>query len=162
MSGLEKYLTGISALKASASITSIADLFPLWDTIADALVSRSRFLTLVDIYGHYANRGDTIVVTTRFHSKASTTAERALLFFSQSKNCGAILDTEAVRTALGIQPARLSALIGELRGIRYDVRTEGTHATLKRGELLCTYPFPVLSAKAHFDRSRRREREQTA
>ena len=40
----------------------------------------------------------------------------------------------------------------ELRSMRYDLRMTATHPTIPSGQLLCTYPFPLLSNKAHLER----------
>ena len=64
ITGLRKYLGSIDTLTARAAIADESALFTLWGAIEDALVSRSEFFTLIDIYGHWANRGDTVRIKT--------------------------------------------------------------------------------------------------
>lgn len=60
ISGLRKYLPGYDSLSVSARVNDLAELFQVWAAVEDALTARSRFFTLIDIYGHYANCGDTV------------------------------------------------------------------------------------------------------
>ena len=66
ISGLSKCLGRIDRLLAEAELSSFEDLFSIWDIIEENLTKKSNFFTLIDIYGHYANRGDTVKIRTEF------------------------------------------------------------------------------------------------
>ena len=152
ITGLRKYLGGIDSLTARASIAELAGLFHVWASIEEALISRSRFFTLIDIYGHYANRGDTVRIRTEFEKAALNTIEKAILLFSQSENCGEIAKRLYLENQLGVDAVGVMRVVDAMRMIRYDIRTRKTHPTLAAGEIICTYPFPLLSEKAHKER----------
>jgi len=154
--GLHEGLTTVRMLTANANVHDLHDIFFLWSAIEDALVKSSRFLTLIDIYGHYANRGDTVRIRTDIIGGAATILTRALRFFGDSTNCGEDISRAVVRSALNINDDQLDDLIAELRAMRFDIRTRRTHPTMAAGMVLCTYPFPLLSAKAHLERRIRR------
>jgi DNA (cytosine-5)-methyltransferase 1 len=148
MTGLAKYLGRIDELRCVGEIFEAKDIFHLWKAVEDVLVSRSRFFTLIDIYGHYANRGDTIRVTTSIERSKSDAMLRAVEFFGVSENCGGFVAKRALGELLDLERPKLVELIDQLRGIRFDVRTEQTHPIIGKGRVICTYPFPLLSRKA--------------
>ena len=152
ITGLTKYLGAIDTLTARASIAELAGIFHLWASIEEALIRRSRFFTLIDIYGHYANRGDTVRIRTEFQKVALNTIEKAILFFSQSENCGEIVKRLYLQNKLGLDAVGVMPVVDAMRLIRYDIRTRRTHPTLAAEEIICTYPFPLLSEKAHKER----------
>ena len=128
-------------------IESAKDVFHVWGAIEDALIQRSRFFTLIDIYGHYANRGDTVKVTGKWNLK-STPLSNAINWFSSSDNCGAFVDQDKLQGILGLTKSDLTKVIDALREIRFDVRTGDTHPIIGNGRVLGTYPFPLLSPRA--------------
>jgi DNA (cytosine-5)-methyltransferase 1 len=130
----------------------LQDSFFVWDAIEDALIKSSKFLTLIDVYGHYANRGDTVTIKTDVKGGPSSPLSRALCFFGNSENCGMPVPRHVIQNQLGISESELGSLISDLRAIRFDIRTSQTHPTMARGMVLCTYPFPLLSNKAHLER----------
>jgi len=148
--GLQKYLGHTNELAATASVKDLHDIFYLWDAVEDEMVNRSQFLTLIDIYGHYANRGDTVTVATELDG--DDPVARGLRFFGNSANCGRDMERDDVRKELCVSEAKLCLMVKELRGMRFDVRTKETHPTMAAGMVLCTYPFPLLSQKAHLER----------
>ena len=150
--GLHEGLTTIRHLAASATVPDLHDIFFLWDEIEDVLVKRSKFLTLIDVYGHYANRGDTVTVKTGIVGGPANSLCRALCFFGNSENCGVSVPRHVIQNQLGISEPEVDALIADLRAIRFDIRTSKTHPTIAPGMVLCTYPFPLLSGKAHLER----------
>lgn len=152
ISGLSKYLLSIDRLRCSATLYSLEDVFRVWDIIEDALIKDSQFYTLIDIYGHYANRGDTVKVKTRFSHTKKSVLEKAIEFFGSSENAGDFTTEAEVAYRLKIDKAAIAALIIELRAMRWDVRSPQTHATIRQQAILCTYPFPLLSGKAQLER----------
>lgn len=150
--GLHEGLTTLKSLTANAEVCDLHDIFFLWDAVEDVLVQNSRFLTLIDVYGHYANRGDTVVIDTDVIGGPATYLVRALRFFGNSANCGANISRGRVISALRITDPELDDLINDLRAMRFDIRTRRTHPTIAPGMVLCTYPFPLLSGKAHLER----------
>lgn len=146
--GLAKYLGRIESVEIEATMVDPMDIFQIWAIIEDVLVSRSRFFTLIDIYGHYANRGDTIRVKTTLPPRSNSDLIRAMQFFGDSHMCGDFISKQALATSLRVREKDLDDLIERLRGIRFDVRTSVTHPIIGPGRMLCTYPFPLLSAKA--------------
>lgn len=153
--GLEKYLQKIDTLYLESWIESCNQIFCAWDAVQECLIKVSQFFSLIDIYGHYANRGDTVKIQTLFDQAKIESEDpiyRALSYFGNSKNCGAFISKEEVSKSIGIEIKDLSPLLNRLRGLRYDVRTSDTHPTITNNDVLCTYPFPMLSGKAMFDK----------
>jgi DNA (cytosine-5)-methyltransferase 1 len=150
--GLHEGLTSIHGVVARAEVPDLTDIFFLWDAIEDALILNSKFLTLIDIYGHYANRGDTVTIKTDVFGGAGSTLRRAICFFGDSRNCGVAVPKIALQKQFGINEPDLDELITDLRAIRFDIRTRRTHPTIAPGMALCTYPFPLLSDRAHLER----------
>lgn len=150
--GLHAGLTSIRRLTAYARVTDLHDIFFFWDAIGDVLVLNSKFLTLIDIYGHYANRGDTVTIQTDIIGGSSSVLVRALRFFGDSAHCGEAVARAEVCSVLNIPNTELDKLISDMRAMRFDIRTRATHPTIAPGMVLCTYPFPLLSGKAHLER----------
>jgi DNA (cytosine-5)-methyltransferase 1 len=150
--GLHEGLTNVRRLVAKAKAVDLSDSFFLWDAIESVLIENSKFLTLIDVYGHYANRGDTVTIETDVIDGPQSLLRRALCFFGNSENCGISLPRRVVENQLGIEGKAVDQLIAELRAIRFDIRTKHTHPTIARGMVLCTYPFPLLSGRAHLER----------
>lgn len=146
--GLSKYLGRIDSVHVSASVQELHDLFPMWCVLEEALTQRSKFFTLIDIYGHYANRGDTVRIRSEIKASRNTATVRALRFFGQSENCGAFLSLKDFSLSTEMTQHGVEKTIKALRAVRFDVRTSNTHPIIGRDRILCTYPFPLLSAKA--------------
>jgi len=152
ISGLSKYLLSVDVLHCKAGLGDHDDLFRIWDLIEDSLTKDSQFFTLIDIYGHYANRGDTVKVETKISGTRKSTLEKAFEFFGSSENCGQFLSNEAFASAVGIDGDDVRDLVYQMREMRWDVRLPETHATIRDERMLCTYPFPLLSGKAQLER----------
>lgn len=152
--GLEKYLIKIDSLELDSSITCIDNIFEVWDIIQKELIDMSQFYSIIDIYGHYANRGDTVKICTGF-LQTNEPILRALEFFGNSNNCGIYLSRAELADNLGVAEEEVDGLIMDLRNLRFDVRTSMTHPTIRTDEVICTYPFPMLSERAQFDKNRR-------
>jgi DNA (cytosine-5)-methyltransferase 1 len=152
ISGLAKYLIEVDRLECTAQINSHDDIFKVWSIVESALVKGSQFYTLIDIYGHYANRGDTVRVKTTFSDGRRSLLERAVEFFGTSGGAGAFMSELDVSRSLGIDVSAIPDLIGKLRSMRWDVRSQKTHPTIRHESILCTYPFPLLSEKAQLER----------
>lgn len=151
VTGLEKYMDHTDALFFSASVSSAESFLPLWVVIERELVRQSRFFSLIDIYGHYANRGDTVVVRTKVRGGNRQLA-RAINYIGNSMHCGAPVAYSEASEAMGVEVEELPQWIDQLRSLRWDVRVKQTHRTLAPDSVLVTYPFPALSEKAHFDK----------
>jgi DNA (cytosine-5)-methyltransferase 1 len=158
--GLYEGLTAVRTLTANASVTDLHDIFFMWDTIEDLLIRNSKFLTLIDVYGHYANRGDTVTVRTDIIGGVATVLTRALRFFGDSLRCGEAISRAVIRSELSVTDGELDELISEMRSMRFDIRTRQTHPTIAAGMVLCTYPFPLLSQKAHLERRLKAQADQ--
>jgi DNA (cytosine-5)-methyltransferase 1 len=152
ISGLSKYLLTIDRLACKSRINDLGDVFSVWDIIEDSLTKDSQFFTLIDIYGHYANRGDTVRISTSFNGRSKSTIERALEFFGKSQNCGQLISDSAFSRATSIPEAEVYNIVLRLRQMRWDVRLPETHPTIRGDGILCTYPFPLLSGKAQLER----------
>jgi DNA (cytosine-5)-methyltransferase 1 len=152
ITGLEKYIGDLDVLNVVASLDDAEDIFSLWSAIEDVLVSASKFYTLIDIYGHYANRGDTVKVVTNIVAQESTPLLRSIEFFGRSEHCGQFLHKEAMARQIGVASAALERVIADMRSVRFDVRTRSTHPTVPKHHVLCTYPFPLLGEKVHLQR----------
>ncbi|WP_170373465.1 DNA cytosine methyltransferase [Ruegeria arenilitoris] len=149
ITGLRKYLPDYDSLSARCTLTRITDVFHVWQEIEKALTARSRFFTLIDIYGHYANRGDVVDVESTFEFNIQTTPlTKAIEYFSQTRNCGDFIRKEDLLQKLCIDDHELPSMTDAFRGLRYDFRTSKTHPIIGDERLLCTYPFPLLSPRA--------------
>ena len=152
ISGLSKYLIDVDRLVCTAQCNGLDDLFRVWSMIEGALIKGSQFFTLIDIYGHYANRGDTVHVRTAFGGSKRSAIERAIEFFGRSENSGEFMSQREAARELDVSEADLTELIAQLRSMRWDVRSSKTHPTIQHNAILCTYPFPLLSGKAQLER----------
>lgn len=152
ISGLSKYLLSVDELHCKAGLGDQDDIFRIWDLIEDSLTKDSQFFTLIDIYGHYANRGDTVKVETKISGTRKSALEKSFEFFGNSENCGNFLSNETFAKAIGIDVSDVRDLVYRLREVRWDVRLPETHATIRDERMLCTYPFPLLSGKAQLQR----------
>lgn len=151
IAGLEKYMDHTDRVKVQAKLSTAQSLLPVWAVIERELVRQSRFFSLIDIYGHYANRGDTVVVKTRVRGGNAALA-RAINYCGNSANCGRPLSLDEAAELMAVEIDDLLPWIDQLRMLRWDIRVKGTHRTLASDSVLVTYPFPALSAKAHFDK----------
>lgn len=148
ITGLSKYLDRIDTVSMRASIVEAKDIFRLWCVLEEALVSRSRFFTLIDIYGHYANRGDTVHISARYGLDHANPIHRALDYFSDSSKCGGFVSLDALKNVIGVRADRVKPIIDGMRSIRIDIRTDKTHPIIGAERVICTYPFPLLSSRA--------------
>jgi DNA (cytosine-5)-methyltransferase 1 len=147
IAGLSKYVGNVDELSLLGKIQSPSDIFYLWTNIEEALVARSRFFSLIDIYGHYANRGDTIVIQTKIPA-AGGLVEKGLSFFGNSMNCGKFIELNKLAHMLEMTPHDVKQMVQEMREFRFDLRTNETHPIIGRNQIICTYPFPLLSSRA--------------
>jgi len=152
ITGLKKYLQKVDTVFSKNKIKSIEEIFQVWDIIQKELVDMSQFYSLIDIYGHYANRGDTVGVKTAIKAKGDDVLIKAVNFFGNSDNCGLFMSRELVAENIGISEEEIDLLIRDLRSLRFDVRTSLTHPTIRTDEVICTYPFPMLSERVLFDK----------
>lgn len=151
--GLSKYLISLESLGLTGKVETLTGLFHAWASIERALVDRSKFYSLIDIYGHYANRGDTVKVDLSIDGgDTSDPVVAALNFFGSTDHCGVFFEKNALRSTLDLTAAQLELVVAEMRQLRFDIRTRKTHPTISPTEIICTYPFPLLSAKAHLER----------
>ena len=148
VSGLRKYLPDFDTMEIFGTAATLEDVFHLWGAIEQALIERSRFFSLIDIYGHYANRGDTVNITGKFNLHGPSYRNKAVNWIVNSLNCGDFISEEAFCDAIGIRAGWLPKLIADLRDGRFDIRTAETHPIIGDGRVLCTYPFPLLSPRA--------------
>jgi DNA (cytosine-5)-methyltransferase 1 len=146
--GLRKYLPEFDSLRLTAEVSKAEDTFHAWGAIEDALITRSRFFSLIDIYGHYANRGDVVNVVGYWEINESLAFNRAINLFSSSDACGDFLDDALLRRKLKVGKQELQSVVESMREIRFDVRSSKTHPIIGDARVLCTYPFPLLSPRA--------------
>ena len=152
ISGLSKYLLSVDVVECKAGLGDHEDIFRIWDLIEDSLTKGSQFYTLIDIYGHYANRGDTVKVDTKISGVRKTELDKAIEFFGTSAHCGQFLSNLDFAEAVDCEITKLRQLVYQMREMRWDVRLPETHATIRDNRMLCTYPFPLLSWKAQLER----------
>lgn len=148
ITGLKKYLPQFDSLTLNVTFSDWRFLFFSWREVELTLTNRSKFFTLIDIYGHYANRGDVVDITTvsknGWHDKVFEVFE----YFSQTKNCGYFVSEESLLLKFQLSRDELDYAVKRLRELRYDIRTFSSHPIIGKGNVLCTYPFPLLSSKA--------------
>ncbi len=148
ISGLKKYLPQFDSCSVLANVDELDDVIHCWNAVEDALIDRSRFFTLIDIYGHYANKGDDVSVVSRWCLSSNPTAVGVLNRFGSTSTCGDFIDKRALASELGLGLETLDSCITELRSHRFDIRTSVTHPIIDEDHVLCTYPFPLLSPRA--------------
>lgn len=148
ISGLSKYLPGWETCTVLAIVDDLRDVFAVWNIVEDALTARSCFFTLIDIYGHYANKGDAVDITGEWRLLESVSINAILSRFAHTGACGEFVDCNELASEIGIDVDQLGEAITELRAFRFDVRTSRTHPIIGKDRLLCTYPFPLLSPRA--------------
>ncbi|MBL7964660.1 MAG: DNA cytosine methyltransferase [Flavobacteriales bacterium] len=148
MTGLRKYLPNFDTLTLHGKVDKAQDVFHAWTAIEQSLVQRSRFFSLIDIYGHYANRGDTVRVSSTWVLSENEALVKALNFFGDSLKCGDFAESTMLSRQIGVRKDSLEKLIATLRKIRFDVRSSKTHPIIGDCRVLCTYPFPLLSPRA--------------
>lgn len=150
--GLEKYLLKIDSSEVTAKVSSLDEIFSVWDILQKELTDMSQFYSLIDIYGHYANRGDTVRVKTVCDGGTDDTLRKTINYFGNSENCGVYITREKLSTDLGISVDSVDWIVHRMRTMRYDVRTTATHPTIRTEDIICTYPFPMLSERVLFDK----------
>jgi DNA (cytosine-5)-methyltransferase 1 len=146
--GLNKFLPSFDSVKLRADIDNLSDVFHVWGVVEDALISRSKFFTLIDIYGHYANRGDTVKVDCDWKFEADPMTVQVLNYFNLTENCGTFRKQDDILKQFDISVQRFEKIVETLRSVRFDLRTSKTHPIIGEGRVLCTYPFPLLSSRA--------------
>jgi DNA (cytosine-5)-methyltransferase 1 len=152
ITGLSKYLISVDSLHCKAGLSDHADIFHIWDLIQDSLTKGSQFYTLIDIYGHYANRGDTVKVNTKISGTKKSFLDKSFEFFGASENSGKFLSNSDFSKAILCDLPEVRSIVFRMREMRWDVRLPETHATIRDDRVLCTYPFPLLSWKAQLER----------
>jgi len=146
--GLKKYLQHYDTCTLLADIDDFHDVFHAWKIVEDALISRTKFFSLIDIYGHYANKGDAVSVESDWRFRQSSHLTKLLNRFGNTEACGEFVKGETIARELSIPNEQLAATIKMMRSIRFDVRTSETHPIIEDQLVLCTYPFPLLSPRA--------------
>ena len=148
IAGLSKYLPGWDTCTVLAQVDDLRDVFAVWNVVEDALTMRSQFFTLIDIYGHYANKGDAVDITGEWSLLESRSVVALLNRFAHTSACGEFAERERVAREIAVAPDDLDNCIAELRSFRFDVRTSLTHPIIGPDRMICTYPFPLLSPRA--------------
>jgi len=149
VTGLSKYLPDYDELCLSFNISSLDNIFHVWKEVEEILTRRSKFFTLIDIYGHYANRGDVVDIRTEVSSDVvNTNLLKIINYISSTENCGKNTTIQMFLSANDIKQSDFDDIFTTLRNMRFDIRNSITHPILGDDGLLCTYPFPLLSKKA--------------
>ena len=148
MSGLDKYIPNYDSLKVVANLKKEANLFFVWKEIEQALIHRSKFYSLIDIYGHYANRGDVVNIETIMTPSTKEPFWMVVDYFSQTSNCGQFMSVDYVKNKFKLSSKELFNIVNKMRELRFDIRTFNTHPIIGLDNIICTYPFPLLSPKA--------------
>ena len=148
MKGLCKYLPDFDSLTIEGTAGPLIDAFRAWRVIERALTKRSRFFSLIDIYGHYANRGDTVKVSGQWALSEDSEILRTLNWVTASENCGEFHDLAAFSESVQISKGSIPGVIETMRSVRFDCRSSLTHPIIGVRGMICTYPFPLLSPRA--------------
>lgn len=148
ITGLSKYLLQWDTCNVIANVDDLRDVFAIWNVVEDALIERSQFFTLIDIYGHYANKGDAVNITSEWRLIEARAVNGLLNRFAKTEACGEFLLRKNVSVEIGTSEVELERAIVELRSFRFDVRTSETHPIIGPDRMICTYPFPLLSPRA--------------
>jgi DNA (cytosine-5)-methyltransferase 1 len=73
---------------------------------------------LIDIYGHYANRGDTVKIDATWRLLRNSKLLKSINKFSKSLDCGAFIGREELLDDLGVLDGELDTIIMKMRRIR--------------------------------------------
>lgn len=148
ITGLAKYLLWFDTCDVIANVDDLRDVFAIWSVVEDALIERSKFFTLIDIYGHYANKGDAVEINSEWRLNEDRAVTGLLNRFARTDACGEFLPRKNLSDQIGVPLDGLDRAIAELRSFRFDVRTSETHPIIGPDRVICTYPFPLLSPRA--------------
>ncbi len=55
---------------------------------------------------------------------------------------------------MGLSIEDIDKFVEKMRNLRFDVRTAKTHPTIRTDEIICTYPFPMLSERVLFNKKK--------
>lgn len=144
---------GVGGLEIDASNVELSDVFYIWDIGATEVIDRTWYEKFIDVVGHYSTTRldySSSIELTGFESSVVT---RALQFFSNASNCNTEYTLIELSDKINTDPEDAVDAMKQLREWRYEVRTPATHATMPKGQILCTYPFPDMSKTSHFDAS---------
>lgn len=147
----EGLIPHVDTITLEAKGVELDDIFYLWYVLSTASVERTRYEKFTDIVGHYSTTKsdyDSKVELTGFEN---TTTTAALRHFSRENHCNREYSISELQSAIGAGREELIESLQQLREWRYEIRTPSTHSTIPEGAVLCTYPFPDLNERSHFD-----------
>ena len=146
--GLRKYLPGYETLHLRARIADASDIFHAWIAIEDALTRRSQFFTLIDIYGHYANRGDTVNILGNWKLAKGSDLLNAVNYFSVTGQCGDFVDEQMIQVALGLTKRSLASTIEfhAKDSLRYPITANSPDHRQRSNHLHLSIPIAIAAS----------------
>lgn len=114
-----------------------------WDLIEDEIKRRSSYVSLVGLYGHFAEPKIKMSITVENIAGFSSGLARMVEFFSIPANCGVNIPYADLLEKTGGEYADLASM----RYIRYDIRSNLISRNIPADQCFCSYPFPVLDAE---------------
>lgn len=142
---------GIGALDVTAEGVELGDIFYIWDISATDVIERTRYEKFIDVVGHYSTTRLDYSSSLELDGIEESLVTDALRFFSKASNCNTEFTLNELTRELDADDRELVDALRKLRQWRYEIRTPSTHATMPKGTILCTYPFPDMNKTSHFD-----------
>jgi DNA (cytosine-5)-methyltransferase 1 len=122
-------------------------LYVLWDAIEEVIKQRSAYISLVALYGHFAEPKIKFQVSIENLAGCETPLAKLLEFVSNFENCGRNLAATFISERVKLPIETLPEIMQKLRAIRYDIRSHQTSPRIPPNTYFCAYPFPELSAE---------------
>ncbi|MFA9504069.1 DNA cytosine methyltransferase [Natrinema sp. H-ect1] len=142
---------GIGSLEVTATGVDLDDVFYVWDIAATDVIERTRYEKFIDVVGHYSTTRLDYSSSLELTGVDAGLVPRTLQFFSRASNCNTEFTLDELGRQLNATHEELVDALRQLRGWRYELRTPATHETMPEGKVLCTYPFPDMNERSHFD-----------
>lgn len=121
-------------------------VYVAWDVAEEIIKQRSAYISLVALYGHFAEPKIKFTAELRNLTQVDTPLTNLVGFFSCFENCGRNLPTSFIAQSVGVSHDSLKLALSELRRLRYDIRSHRTSVRIPEDYYFCAYPFPELSA----------------
>ena len=121
-------------------------IYVVWDALEEVIKQRSAYISLVALYGHFAEPKIKFAATVENLTDFTSPLAKIIQFFACFEHCGCNLTDDFVSQATNVSKEALPTILRQLRDIRYDIRSHRTNSRIPENIYFCAYPFPELSA----------------
>jgi DNA (cytosine-5)-methyltransferase 1 len=122
-------------------------IYVVWDALEEVIKSLSNYISLVGLYGHFAEPKIKFKVELKYLGFEGKPFAQLVEFFSDFENCGRNIPIDYITQKIEMEKEKLEETVRHLRLHRYDIRSHLTNQRIPRGYYFCAYPFPELNAK---------------